>query len=197
MAIGVRLRFAGATLEQYDTICGLMGLTPRGPGPAGMLYHWAAEDDGAFLVTDVWRNRESFDEFGRTQIGPLTQQAGITTEPDTTFYNVHNYLTAPEGTGAATAPTAVVMDFDGSLEQYDEVIDLMGFTPKGAGAPGGLFHWVTEISGGLRVTDVWKDRQTFDDFSEHQIRPYTAKVGVAAPTSVKIYEVHNYLTAGA
>jgi hypothetical protein len=37
---------------------------------------------------------------------------------------------------------AVVMDFEGgTLEQYDEVVDRMGFAREGAGAPGGLFHW--------------------------------------------------------
>jgi len=197
MAVGVRIDIAGATLEQYDEICRLMGLTPRGTGPAGLLFHWAAKHDGGVLATDVWRDRERFDEFARDQIGPRTQQAGVTKPPEMTFYNVHNYLTAPGDLGNPRGPIAVVMDFDGNLEQYDEIIDLMGFAAQGAGPHGGMFHWVADVNGGIRVTDVWQDRVTFDDFSEHQIQPYSAKVGVAAPTSVTIYQVHNYLTAGA
>jgi hypothetical protein len=49
----------------------------------------------------------------------------------------------------------------------------------------------------IRITDVWQDRETFDDFAEHQIKPYTAKVGVAAPATVTFYDLHNYFTAGA
>jgi len=75
MAVGVRIDIAGATLEQYDEICRLMGLTPRGTGPAGLLFHWAAKHDGGVLVTDVWRDRERFDEFAHAA-GGRHQAAG-------------------------------------------------------------------------------------------------------------------------
>lgn len=65
------------------------------------------------------------------------------------------------------------------------------------GPEGNLFHRVSEIDGVIRITDVWQDRETFDDFAEHQIKPYTAKVGVAAPATVTYYDLHNYFTAGA
>jgi hypothetical protein len=92
---------------------------------------------------------------------------------------------------------AVVLEFEGgSLEQYDEVVRLMGFEPGGRGAPGGLFHWVTATETGIRVTDVWSDRETFDTFARDQIGPLTAQAGITAPPKVSVYEVHNYLTAG-
>ena len=51
---------------------------------------------------------------------------------------------------------AAIIDFEGgSLDQYDQIVQLMGFEPGGRGAPGGLFHWVTRTDGGIRVTDVW------------------------------------------
>ena len=54
----------------------------------------------------------------------------------------------------------VVMEFAGAtLDQYDQVIAKMGFSPGGPGAPGGLFHWVTETADGIRVTDVWESRE--------------------------------------
>ena len=50
---------------------------------------------------------------------------------------------------------AIEMNFRGAtLEQYDQVIQKMGFTPGGVGAPGGLFHWVTGTDDGIRVVDV-------------------------------------------
>jgi hypothetical protein len=92
---------------------------------------------------------------------------------------------------------AVVMDFEGgTLEQYDEVVDRMGFARSGPGAPGGLFHWVTRTDKGIRVTDVWETREQFEHFSTDQIRPITRDVGVPQEPAVSIHEVHNYLTAG-
>ena len=92
---------------------------------------------------------------------------------------------------------AIVLDFDGgTLAQYDKVIALMQFEKEGKGAPGGLFHWVTETQTGIRVTDVWQTREEFDKFAAEQIGPFTQEVGFTAPPRVTEYAVHNYLTAG-
>jgi hypothetical protein len=89
------------------------------------------------------------------------------------------------------------MEFENAtLEQYDEVIKRMGFEPGGAGAPGGLFHWVTATDGGIRVTDVWETAEQFQQFAETQIGPITQEIGVEGPPQVTTYDVHNYLTAG-
>ena len=91
---------------------------------------------------------------------------------------------------------AVVLEFRGAtLDQYDEVIERMGFQPNGAGAPGGLFHWVAQTDDGLRVTDVWESREIFDAFAAEKIGPITQEVGVPGPPELTFYEVHNYLTA--
>ena len=92
---------------------------------------------------------------------------------------------------------AVVLDFEGAtLDQYDQVIDKMGFTPGGKGAPGGLFHWVAATDDGIRVVDVWESREQFDQFADQQIGPYTQEVGIPSPPTVTLYDVHNTLTAG-
>ena len=92
--------------------------------------------------------------------------------------------------------TAVVMDFDvASLDQYDQVIEKMGLTPRGAGPRGAIFHWVTKTDNGIRVTDVWETRDQFERFSEEQIGPYTQEVGISAP-QITFHEVHSYMTAG-
>ncbi|HEY8082771.1 MAG TPA: hypothetical protein VIE64_04330 [Solirubrobacterales bacterium] len=90
----------------------------------------------------------------------------------------------------------VVLEFPGgTLEQYDQVVEKMGFEPGGVGAPGGLFHWVTEVDGGIRVTDVWETREAFDAFAEEKIGPITAEVGIPGPPKITYYEVHNHLFA--
>lgn len=92
---------------------------------------------------------------------------------------------------------AVVLDFEGAtLEQYDEIIGRMNFSPGGRGAPGGMFHWCTATDSGVRVTDVWETQEEFDAFANEQIGPITQDVGVPNPPKVTVYQVHNYLTAG-
>jgi hypothetical protein len=92
---------------------------------------------------------------------------------------------------------AVVLEFKGAtLEQYDAVVDKMGFEHGGAGGHGGLFHWVTQTDEGLRVTDVWEAKEHFEAFAQEKIGPITAEVGLPGPPEITYYEVHNYLTAG-
>ena len=93
MAVAVQLDFEGATLDQYDEVCRLMGLTPKGPGPAGAISHFATLTDSGLRVVDVWESREQFDAFAQEQIGPFSQQAGITAQPAIQFFEVHNYFT--------------------------------------------------------------------------------------------------------
>jgi len=50
-------------------------------------------DDG-IRVTDVWETQEDFEKFAAEKIGPITQAVGIQSQPTTTFFDVHNYLTA-------------------------------------------------------------------------------------------------------
>ena len=68
-----------------------MGLT-GGNIPPGAISHWTAETDDGLRVVDVWESREKFDRFAQEQIGPFTQQAGITEPPQMTYRDVHNYL---------------------------------------------------------------------------------------------------------
>ena len=91
----------------------------------------------------------------------------------------------------------VQLDFTGAtLDQYDQVIQKTGFTPRGRGAPGGLFHWVTKTADGIRVTDVWETREQFDAFAQEKIGPITQELGVPGPPEITFFDVHNYLTAG-
>jgi hypothetical protein len=91
----------------------------------------------------------------------------------------------------------VQLDFPGgSLAQYDQVIQKMGFRPGGPGAPGGLFHWVAKTDSGIRVVDVWESRDQFEKFSAEKIGPLTAQVGITQPPKITFFEIHNYLTKG-
>ena len=92
MAVAVQLDFAGATLEQYDQVCGKMGLTPKGPGPTGAISHFATLTDSGLRVVDVWETKEQFEKFAQEQIGPFSADVGIGA-PEMQFFDVHNYFT--------------------------------------------------------------------------------------------------------
>ena len=94
MAIGVQLDFKGATPDQYDLVIQKMGFTKGGKGAPGCISHWVTKTSEGIRVTDVWSDREEFEKFGQEKIGPITQEVGLPGPPETTFFEVHNYLTA-------------------------------------------------------------------------------------------------------
>lgn len=93
----------------------------------------------------------------------------------------------------------VELVFQGAtLDQYDQVISKMGFTPNGPGASdGGMFHWAAATADGIRVTDVWETIEQFQQFAEEQIRPITLAVGFSSEPEITVTAVHNHFTAGA
>ncbi len=92
MPVAIEMKFPGGTLAQYDEVLKLMGLDdPNAPAPGGAIFHWAAASDGGLHIVDVWETREQFDKFAQEQIGPYSQQVGIS-PPEMTFYDVHNTL---------------------------------------------------------------------------------------------------------
>lgn len=92
---------------------------------------------------------------------------------------------------------AYEMRFEGAtLDQYDRVIELMGFEPGGVGPiEGAVFHWVAKTDDGILVVDVWESDEQFNRFAEEQIGPYTKQVGIPKPPEITRYEVHNTLVA--
>ena len=56
----------------------------------GVIAHrFYGSDDGQILVVDEWPDAESFQAFfkqAEAEIGPVMQQAGITSEPEITFW---------------------------------------------------------------------------------------------------------------
>jgi hypothetical protein len=85
----------------------------------------------------------------------------------------------------------VVMDFEGTLEQYDQVVQSMGLTPGGPTPPGALFHWVTKTDTGFRVTDVWESEEAFNQYAQEHIGPNAAAAGLGPPQPT-FHEAHNY-----
>ena len=94
MAVGVELKFAGATTDQYDQLVAKMGYKAGGPGAPGGIFHCVTKTEDGLRVIDVWQTREVFEKFAQEKIGPLSQEVGISNPPQISFFEVHNYLTA-------------------------------------------------------------------------------------------------------
>jgi hypothetical protein len=66
MAVGIRIKFAGFTQEQFDAVNA--HVDPDSNPPKGLLFHASGPIDEGWGVIDFWESRAAFDEFqGRIQ----------------------------------------------------------------------------------------------------------------------------------
>lgn len=94
MPVAVKVRFNGATLDQYDAIQEKLGLPSGASGPPGLIFHWVTAVDGGIEATDVWESEAAFGAFAEGKIGPAAAEIGVAGPPDVTFIPIHAYLTA-------------------------------------------------------------------------------------------------------
>src|SRR5579863_5694499 len=79
-----------------------------------------------------------------------------------------------------------------TLEQYDEVVEIMGLLPGGPPPSGVLFHCVTKTDDGIRIIDVWDSCRALWEFQKETIEPLFRKIGVVDSPQITFFEVHNY-----
>ncbi len=94
MAVGIRLKFAGGTQENYDAAHSVMEIDTD--PPAGMIVHSAGPVDGGWGVLDFWESREAFDSFVSQRLMPRLHglgDQGFPDAPDVREFAVHNLQT--------------------------------------------------------------------------------------------------------
>jgi hypothetical protein len=90
----------------------------------------------------------------------------------------------------------VQVDYRGvTLEQYDEIVEIIGLLPGGPPPPGVLFHCVTKTDDGIRVIDVWESREALQAFQTAVIGPLFSQVDVHDPPETTFFELHRYYLA--
>jgi hypothetical protein len=95
MAVGLRVKFAGGTQEQYDAVHDHMGFEQN--PPAGIIFHSSGPIDGGWGVIDVWESRQAFDAFLGGRVLPAVQELGdraFQGPPDVKEFPVHDYHVA-------------------------------------------------------------------------------------------------------
>ena len=94
MAIGLRLKFAGGTQEQYIAVHDHLNIESR--PPHGLIFHSSGPIDGGWGVLDFWHSRNDFDQFAESRLMPAVAELGdraFPEPPDIKEFPVHNYTT--------------------------------------------------------------------------------------------------------
>ena len=90
-----RIIDTGATPEQYEQVRSKLGLDEDSAPPGAHIHVAAMREDGTIRVVEVWESREQAEAWGE-QVRAVRQELGIgDAPPPITYYEVHNYLTAP------------------------------------------------------------------------------------------------------
>ena len=90
MAVGIRLKLAGATAEQVDKLNA--AIDPDGDAPDGLIFHASGPVDGGFGVIDFWTSRQHFDRFATDRIAPCMAAIGATGTPEVHEFEVHEHF---------------------------------------------------------------------------------------------------------
>jgi hypothetical protein len=90
MAVGIRLKLAGITAEQFDRL--EAAVDPDSNPPDGLIFHASGPIDGGWGVIDFWESRQKFDRFSEERIGPAMAAIGATAgPPDVHEFAVHEH----------------------------------------------------------------------------------------------------------
>ena len=88
MAVGIRIKFAGLTKEQFDAVN--THVDPDSNPPKGLLFHASGPIDEGWGVIDFWESRAAFDEFqGRIQQAVEASGVEMQGPPDIHEFPVH------------------------------------------------------------------------------------------------------------
>ncbi len=88
MAVGIRIKLAGVTQEQFDAVN--KHIDPMGNPPTGILFHASGPIEGGWGVIDFWESRAAFDAF-ESRIGEAVAAVGVEMQgpPDVKEFPVH------------------------------------------------------------------------------------------------------------
>jgi hypothetical protein len=92
LAVGIRIKLAGVTQEQFDAAHD--HVNPERSAPAGLLFHSSGPIDGGWGIIDFWESRADFDAFLEGRIVPGMAAAGVQPEgpPDIKEFPVHEVV---------------------------------------------------------------------------------------------------------
>jgi len=84
MADGLILEFEGFGADTYKRVNDALGIDPvsgEGDWPDGLVTHVGAEQDGAFVVFEVWRSQADQERFMAERLMPALQANDVSSPP--------------------------------------------------------------------------------------------------------------------
>ena len=91
MTVGIRIKLAGVTVEQFDQL--LAVLDPDANPPDGLVFHASGPVEGGWGVLDFWESRPHYDRFAAERIGPALDAIGAAgMQPEVHEFPVHEHL---------------------------------------------------------------------------------------------------------
>ena len=90
-------------------------------------------------------------------------------------------------------PVLLIMDIEGgTVEQYDEVDEILGGTSPDNAPEGLISHTTGETETGFYVADVWESHGAMQRFHDERLADALEEAGVP-PTQPRLLPVHNHL----
>jgi hypothetical protein len=90
MAVLITGEVPGMTVEQYDKVNELMGISSA-TDIDGLICHTAGPTDGGMYISDVWESQGAFERFIKERLMPSFDQLGIAGGPEPKVVQVHNH----------------------------------------------------------------------------------------------------------
>ena len=89
MAVGIRIKLAGLSQDQFDEVN--KGVNAGGAPPKGLLFHASGPIDEGWGVIDFWESRADFDAFFGSRVQEAVKAAGVELQgpPDVKEFAVH------------------------------------------------------------------------------------------------------------
>lgn len=93
MAVGLRIKFAGGTQEQYEAVNAQMNAEAEPPD--GLIFHAAGPIEDGWGIIDFWESRGQFDSFLAGRLAEAIEalgDRGMPGPPDIKEFPVHNTI---------------------------------------------------------------------------------------------------------
>jgi hypothetical protein len=93
MTVGIRIKLAGVTQEQFDAVHDIINKDRE--SPKGLVFHSSGPIDGGWGIIDFWESRQDFDTFAvRIQQGIEASGQEMQGPPDIKEFPVHETIKA-------------------------------------------------------------------------------------------------------
>ncbi len=193
MAVLMMLELPGATIEQYERTNEILGITPDGDAPAGLISHAVGPTDDGIVIVDVWESPEALEAFFESGVGEAMAEAGAPEGLPPRVMPVHSHF---DGAGAASG-VLMIAEIDGlGPEGYDDMVATMGEAMEPENHPVTQHTAAVTEGGGIVVVDIWESPEAFGAFAEESIAPAGEEVGLA-PIEPRFVPVHHHMKGAA